>query len=65
MPTATGLLIAFSLASTNRRLAMSFERNKKKKPVVKRGRRPGDSVKKFSSVVIAAQGIATPVPLRV
>jgi hypothetical protein len=46
---------------------MSFERNKKKKkkPVVKRGRRPGDSVKKFSSVVIAAQGIATPVPLRV
>jgi hypothetical protein len=60
-----GLLISFSLASINRRLAASFERNKNKKPVVKRGRRPGNSVKKFSAGVAAAQGIISAVPLRV
>jgi hypothetical protein len=60
-----GLLISFSLASINRRLAASFERNKNKKPVVKRGRKPGNSVKKFSAVVAAAQGIVSAVPLRV
>ena len=60
-----GLLISFSLASINRRLAASFERNRNKKPVVKRGRRPGNTVKKFVVVVTAAQGTAAPMPLRV
>ena len=60
-----GLLIAFSLASINQRLAASFERNKNKKPVVKRGRRPGVTVKKFAAIVVAAQGIVSAVPLRV
>ncbi len=60
-----GILISFSLASINCRLAASFERNKNKKPVVKRGRRPGNSVKKYVAVVVAAQGIASTVPLRI
>ena len=60
-----GLLISFSLASVNRHLAASFEHNKNKKPVVKRGRKPGNSVKRFSSVVAAAQGVVSAVPLRV
>ena len=61
----TGLLISFALASINRRLTLSFDRNQHKKTPVKRGRRPSATVKKFATKVMAAQGIASPVPLRV
>ncbi len=51
----TGLLVAFAVASTNRRLALSFARRMAQPPRPKRTRRPRPRADRFSEYRLVAE----------